>query len=505
MPDPASSEAHSPEASSPLETDASTGTPEGAQSYEALMREVFSEVAIDKAAVRRLKLEGQGVPTFVAEWLVSREKRRRPEATDEELRDAVYQFVREHLPRKRQKEALRNRLHNGETLKILDHFRASIDLRRDRKRIHVPSLDETGEIDAHVADQQEGLLEGGMWGAGKLVYESPDRSETGEGTVWLRAFEPLQAAAVDLDYYCEQRARFSTRQWLKVLLNSMGYNPDAYAGRRQIRLLTRLLPLVQKRVNLMELAPKGTGKSFMFSNLSRYARVISGGKTSPAVLFYNLNTKTPGLLTRYDAVVFDEAQTISFDQPGEVIGVLKDYMESGRFTRGDKHATSGCGIVFLGNIEIGPSGTPASRVLFDELPDFLGEPAFIDRIHGILPGWQLPKIQNNSPARSLGLKADYFSKILQELRGRGDYEGFVREHSRITGDGSEIMRNRKAVERLAAGYLKLFFPDLNVEPEAYETYCLAPAIDLRERVCRQLHLLDRGEYEATSLDGVFKE
>ena len=468
-------------------------------SYEPIAREAFAEVVVDKGLTRSLRLEEQGIPTFVAEWLADRELRRQPEASLAELDAGVRAFVAEHLPRKEHKELLRNRLFNGDVLSVLDNFRATVDLKRGRQLVEIPSLDEKGEVDPSVLSQYEGLLAGGLWGAGKLVYVGPTAGE--KGAVWLRAFNPLQAADVDPAYYRAQRRRFSTEDWSALMVSSMGYNPAVYdTPRLRTLLLTRLLPLVQRRLNLIELAPKGTGKSFVFSNLSRHARVVSGGKVSPAVLFYNNSTNAPGLLTRYDTLVFDEAQTISFDNPGEVVGILKDYMESGRFTRGRQKASADCGVVFLGNIEMGYNGRPLRSVYFEALPSFLQETAFIDRLHGFVPGWEIPKIQADSPATGVALKADYFSEVLHGLRSDGSYDSFVEAHMELSGPGASTMRNVTAIKRLAAGYLKLFFPDQSPTPEEFEAYCLKPAAELRQRVCEQLANLDPGEFSTTAIE-----
>lgn len=470
-------------------------------SYEPIAKEAFYEVIIDKQLVRSLRLEDQGIPTFVGEWLIDRERQRLASDDLEALREHVYAFVAEHLPRKDQKEVLRNRLFNGEVLMLLDQFRASVNLARGRLQVEVPSLDERGEVDPTVLEQFKGLLQGGMWGAGKLVYQPPANPPRDKGAVWLRGFKPLQAADIDLEFFKAQRKLFSLEQWIALIINSMGYNPSVYATPRvRTLLLTRLLPLIQRRLNLMELAPKGTGKSFIFSNLSRHARLISGGKVSPAVLFYNNSTNTPGLLTAYDTVVFDEAQTIAFDNAGEMVGILKDYMESGRYTRGKQKVAADAGVAFLGNIPIGSDGRPQRRVLFDELPDFLRETAFIDRIHGLIPGWDIPKVQRDSPAERTALKADYFSEVLHRLRDEGEYDAFTEQHVRLSGAGANNMRNTTAIKRLATGYLKLLFPDLSVQKEQFETYCLQPAIELRQRVCDQLAILD-DEYKTTNISG----
>ena len=149
---------------------------------------------------------------------------------------------------------------------------------------------------------------------------------------------------------------------------------------------------------------------------------------------------------------------------------------------------------------MGLTGRPARRVLFDELPPFLRETAFIDRLHGLLPGWELPKIRRDSPACSLALKADYFGEILHRLRDDGSYDVYVESHARLIGPGAENMRNSKAIHRLTAGYLKLFFPDLRVTAKEFELYCLQPAIRLRLLICNQLSILD-AEYGVANIEG----
>lgn len=480
--------------------------PAETRSLDRLIKDNFEEVAVNKGLVRRLNLEEQGIPTFVAEWLIEKEKKESKNKGTKNIDKNVQQFIKKHLPSKYQKQSIKNSLQEGSRVKILDKFKVEINLKDDTKEAVIPSIDEKGKVSNSVVDKYEGLLEGGMWGAGELVYERPTSSSANDGAVRLDKFIPLQAADVNLNYYRETRSEFSTEEWICLLLRSMGYSPDFYDDEKtRIWLLTRLLPLVQKRINLIELGPKGTGKSFIFSNFSRYSRVISGGKTSPAVLFYNKNTNRPGLITQYDVLVFDEAQTISFTNPDEVVGILKDYMESGKFTRGNKRASSDCGVVFLGNVEIGEDGYPTDQILFNHLPEFLRKAAFITRIHGILPGWEIPKIGNQSPTTTTALKADFFSEILKRLRNEGDYDSYVNTYVHLDGEGAGNLRNNRAIKRLAAGYMKLFFPDLNPAPDEFKKYCLEPAISLRRKVCDQLRMIDPGEYGVVSIDGRFEQ
>jgi ATP-dependent Lon protease len=197
-------------------------------------------------------------------------------------------------------------------------------------------------------------------------------------------------------------------------------------------------------------------------------------------------------------VVFDEAQTISFDNPGEVIGVLKDYLESGRYTRGRQLATADAGVMLLGNVPIASSGKPSEGTIFRKLPEFLQETAFIDRIHGLIQGWELPRITTKAPARGIGFKADFFAEVLHALRNRGGYAEYTSSNMKIMG--TDDMRDKKAIERITSAYLKLLYPDLQLTKAEFEKYCIEPAIKLRQGIRDQLANMDP-EYKVVSIRG----
>lgn len=468
--------------------------------YSNKVKKIFGEVCIDKSLCLKAGLLERSIPTFVGEWLID-EFCPDGQLSTENI-DKLNNFINEHLPTKDQKEEIKNRLANNETLTLIDRFNVTIELKTLEKRLKIPCIDETGYIENYLIDKYPLLLRGGIWGAGRLLYHPPDpESRRKWGEIWLTDFKPLQIASLDLDYYCEQRSQFTLNEWKDVLLNSMGYNPQSYNVNQQYILLTRLIPIVQSRINIVEFAPKGTGKSFIYSNLSRYVRMISGGKVTAAVLFYHLVTNQPGLLTQYDLVVFDETQSISFDNPGEVIGILKDYLESGRFTRGKQLATAAAGIMFLGNIPIGSNGLPREPILFKNVPEFLRETAFIDRLHGLIPGWKLPRISVSSPSKGIGLKADYFSEVLHLLRDRGEYDEYVSKHMKISGTND--MRDIKAIKRITTGYLKLLFPDLKLSSYDFLNYCVKPSVNLRQIIREELAKMDP-EYKVITIIGDVK-
>jgi len=250
--------------------------------------------------------------------------------------------------------------------------------------------------------------------------------------------------------------------------------------------------MVQNRVNIMELAPKGTGKSTVFSKLSRYVWLISGGVVTRAQLFYNMKDKTDGVIAFYDAIILDEVQTIKFTDPGEIIGALKGYLENGEYRVMGYRGTSESGFVILANIKIGSDGIPANKFLLSELPEFLQETAFLDRFHGIIPGWRLKKIDKKALLKSgYALRADYFYELLKKLRKKAEYDDFVKKHLHATG----YIRDYKAVERISTGLLKLLYPDLSlVDTELFEKYCVNYARELRQIIREQLSLKD-SEYE----------
>jgi len=471
--------------------------------YQEKAKEIFGEICIDKALVQKVGLE-RNLPSYVAEWIIDRYT---PKGElDLEAKTKIRDFINEHLPSKRQKEFLRNKLLNGESITILDDISVSINLETGKRNLKIPSLDIYNAcIEKHIVDNYPLLLCGGIWGAGKFTYHlrEEDIGKYGnkkffgkeKGEIWLTDFKPMQIGKIDMDYYCESRSYFTFDEWRSMLINSIGYNPNAFSPSQQHLLLLRLLPVVQNRINLIELSPKGTGKSWIYINLSNYIRMVSGGKVTPAVLFYNNASNTPGLLVKHDVVVLDECQSISFENPGEVIGILKGFLEAGYFTRGKQKVTSEAGIIMLANIPIDSSGRPQSENLFENLPEFLRETAFIDRLHGILPGWELPKFNSNMISKGTGFKADFFAEVLHLLRDRSGYLEYIKENCTIESDN---IRDKIAIWRLAAGLLKLLFPNLNVRQEELHEFCLKPALSLRQRIRNQLSFLDP-EYKSIEI------
>ncbi|MGD0496187.1 MAG: BREX system Lon protease-like protein BrxL [Candidatus Bathyarchaeia archaeon] len=458
------------------------------EAFEQKALDYYGEVIIDKNLIHQAGFGARSIPTYVGEWILSNfaEKGTLTEKTRQQIAD----FLAKYLPSKGQKEEIKNKLINMETVHLLDDYSVEVNLKIGQRRLRIPLLDMN---DAFIVDSivegNELMLTSGVWGIGELQYVPP--SIYGEkGQVWMRSFKPFQIHSIDVNYFAECRHYFDTHEWIDLMVSSIGFNPLALTERQKIVLLTRIIPLIEPRVNMVELAPKGTGKSFVYDNLSRYARVIGGGKVSPAVLFHNVATGTPGIVTRYDAIVLDEVQSIRGDSAGEVIAQLRVYLESGRFSRGKTMGTSECGFVMMGNISLDENRKPihADDGLFNEIPNFLRETAFIDRIHGLISGWDLPRVTKDTPSRYLGFKGDFFSEILHSLRKDVRFADYVSINMQL--ENCQDLRDRKAITRLATGFMKLLFPSLEPTHEDFVNYCVKPAVELRQRVRDELHKMD---------------
>jgi len=449
------------------------------------VKEHFPDVALNKAIVEKIGLRDKPIPLYVVDWLVSRYSKE-----DQIDINALNAFMEKYLPDKNRKERIKHRLKEGEKVKLLDALKVVVDLAKGEDIAILSSLN-LGKlrIPPVIVKANPVLLYGDTWGQIELSYKINE--EINRGEVWVEKFRIMQTGDIDFNYFVKQRKYFTLEEWIDMLIASMGYNPDYYTLKQKTYILLRLVPMVQPHVNIIELAPKGTGKSTVFSKLSRYVWLISGGVVTRARLFYNMKDKTEGIIALYDVIVLDEVQTIKFTEPGEIIGALKGYLESSEYRVMGHRGTAEAGFVILANIQIGSDGFPVNKFVLQELPEFLQETAFIDRFHGIIPGWKIPRIEKIS-LLSCGyvLRSDYFYEVLHLLRKKTEYSDFVKIHLHSTGD----VRDVRAVEQISTGLLKLFYPDLNVSIENLEKFCVDTGKELRQLVREQMAIKDR-EYK----------
>lgn len=449
--------------------------------FEKRFREVFGPLAVDKRRLPSSSLTKLGVPAYVAEWILEEIVPGNGTLTENELA-TLQKFASQMLPRRNEQNVYRNRLLGGGTVSLLAFMNVEVDLTRTKQdrfaRIPVLGFNDCWISDA-IVENNESLLRQGMWGIIELTRRD-DGIEVG-------GFEPMQAN-VNIKEFYKKRGEFSDDEWRELMLSSCGYNPGAYGVNQQIYVLSRLLPLVQKNMHLMELAPKGTGKSFIYENISPRVYLTSGNIT-PAVLFINNATGQEGLLARYDVVVIDEVQRIKLEYPEEVISNLKIYLANGRIRRGGKaDISSDCALVMLANVPLTEDLQPDSDLLVQTLPRFMHETAFLDRFKGIIPGWRIPKFHQDCVASGLGLKADFFSDALTSMRFETHQDEWVR--SVIRFPEKTPIRDQEAILNIASGLVKILYPDLHVSTDSFINFCLQPAIEMRQLVRNQLWQLD---------------
>ena len=273
----------------------------------------------------------------------------------------------------------------------------------------------------------------------------------------------------------------------------MDYNAGGYKNEEEkLTMLTRLLPFVEKRLNLIELAPKGTGKSYLFGRVSRYGWLSSGGVMSRAKMFYDISKRTEGLVSGHDFITLDEVQTISFTDVDEMRAALKGYLESGVFTVGNYEGTASSGVILCGNISKETMDNDGTTDMFRELPAVFHESALIERFHGFIKGWKIPRMTDDLKISGWALNSEYFCSILHELREDTTYRGVVDKLVAVPEDADT--RDTEAVKRIATAYLKLLFPHVrkpkDIKARDFNRYCLRRACNMRATIKMQLGIMD---------------
>lgn len=455
------------------------------------IREVFGTATVYKNPNNDEIFIGRNLPSFVKDYLIAIH-------TDSDgtlNREALIAFLDQHLPTVQ--NSVPARLMNGEVLTLLTRFEVFTNIALNRTQFQIPEMgikSRDTNIPSYVVDQYpEDLIDGLKWGLIKLVYIPPTDGD--RGYIEMTKFKPFRPLEkLDLAAFREGRKQFTTDEWIDVLISSTEYTPGSFKNKTEkLEFLSRLLPFIEPRLNFIELAPKGTGKSYVFGNLSKFVWLIGGGKVSRAKLFYDKARKTPGIMYNHDLVALDEIQSISFTDNMEMRSFLKNYLEFGRTKVDDYEFMSECGLMLLGNIPLSESGFPLSDNYLDELPEAFKESALLDRFQGFIEGWLLPRITTDMALRDWTLNVEFFSEVMHQLRIAPEYAKIVSESIVIPG-GSD-MRHVKAVQRTATAYLKLLFPhvtkkeDLNASD--FYTYCLKPAIHRRDIIRRQCAIMDR--------------
>ncbi|MBR2507923.1 MAG: BREX system Lon protease-like protein BrxL [Bacilli bacterium] len=449
----------------------------------------FANMAIYKDPTNTNSLfVGRNLPSFVKDFILKRFIKENGKI-DEQLLTA---WLDEVIPQ----ESVKDKLGQGEQLTLLVRFIVYIDLVKNIYRFAIPDLGiklNEGRIPEYVFSQHKGtLVDGELWGIIKVcLLPDDDGKKFHVEMVDYKPFKPYKS--VDMSYLREARQHFTTTEWIDFILSAMEYDASGFKSMQQkIEFLTRLLIFVEPRLNVIELAPKGTGKSYVFGNLSKYGWLVSGGKVTRAKLFYDKQKQQNGILKNHDFTAFDEIQTIEFQEPAEIQAALKSYLESGKTTIDNNEFSSECGLMLMGNIPLNAERRPISYRYFDSLPKHFKESALLDRFHCFIEGWHLPRINKSMIFKGWTVNVEYFSEILHTLRTQNQYSLLFDEL--VTFEKDTDIRDFNAVKRITTAYMKLLFPhwirkeDVNIDE--FETYCLLPAIRRRGIIKEQCHNID---------------
>ena len=454
------------------------------------IRQNFTAMAIYKDPDSTNSLfTGRNLPSFVKDFLL----KRYIDLDGNLNRSGLTNFLDIVIPMN--PSEVKEKLYAGH-LTLLCRFIIYIDLVKNIKRFSIPDMGiklNEGQIPDYVCDKHKGeLVDGETWGIIKIcLMPDPDGKKNHVEMIDYKPFKPY--SSVDVNYLADARKNFTTLEWIDLLLSAMEYDPDGFESLTQkVEFLTRLLIFVEPRLNVIELAPKGTGKSYVFGNLTKYGWLVSGGKVTRAKLFWDKQKQQNGIIKNHDFTAFDEIQTIVFQEPSEIQAALKSYLESGKTTIDNQEFSSECGLMLMGNIPLNAQKLPVSERYFDNLPENFRESALLDRFHCFIEGWKLPRINTSMILKGWTLNVEYFSEILHSLRTQNIYSQLYDRLVDIAPNTD--MRDAKAVKRIATAYMKLFFPHWrtlqDVDRNEFETFCLNPALNRRGIVKEQCHNID---------------
>jgi ATP-dependent Lon protease len=459
------------------------------------LKQSFPQMVVHKSPEQGRYFSTLNLPSFIRDWLVMKFANENGEINKDEVAD----YVNRVIPKKEQwKRISYDMTQNLQTAKFLTRVKVDIDIPTRRAYFSLPDFGIPKKRDEAVVgweiiekNKKELLSPDSVWGIVELICEDDD--DSGMSIIKMVGFSPFCPYNIDVDYYTEARKNFTTNEWIDILLSAIDYNPTGYIDENQkLTMLARLLPFIEKRVNLIELAPKGTGKSYVYSQISKYGWLVSGGSISRAKMFYDIGKKTHGLVSHYDYVAFDEIQSITFPDKNEMQGALKGYLESptGEYRVGDGRGTGESGVILLGNIDT--SIMDVNGNMFVKLPIIFQESALIDRFHGFIKGWDIPRMKESLKVSGWALNVEYFSEILHMLRNEMVYRGVVDDVLSVPKNADT--RDTEAIKRLCTGFMKLLFPNYrkveDLDIQEFGKYCLQPSLKMRGIIKTQLGIID---------------
>jgi ATP-dependent Lon protease len=466
---------------------------------DRLANEAYPGRVVRKDLVRQVKV-GANVPVYVLEFLLGKYCASDDPAAIATGLQVVNQTLQENFIRPDESEKAKADLKRKGKHRLIDKVDVRLVASEDKFWAHLANFgDKYVNIPEDIVYRYDRLLGGGAWCQIDLVY-SVTADEVQKRPFYIQALKPIQVATFDLDEYATGRTQFSRDEWIDLLMRSIGLEPEHFDLRSKLLAVLRLVPMAERNYNLIELGPWGTGKSFVYRETSPNAVLISGGRVSVAQLFVNLSSGRIGLLGMWDAVAFDEVAGLEMSDP-TVVNMLKDYMESGSFARGKEEAPAEASIVLIGNTSRPHQELVGTSHLFADLPKAMIDPAFLDRLHYYLPGWEVPKLEQRLFTRHFGMVSDYLAEALRQLRKRT----FVQAIDQDFALGTHLSaRDEKAVRKTVSGLLKILHPDGEWTHAELREY-LEFAMEGRRRVKEQLKKLAAHDYAKTAFSYIERD
>lgn len=460
------------------------------------MKDAFDEMLVYKDLSKNGIVSTFKLPSFMRDWVVKRFQDDDGNMDIEEASD----FIKTYIPKKSDWKAIQNRIvTQNERVKFLGRVSVNIDIKSQDVSFALPdfgiSYKET-YISPEVWQECSDILlrSEESWGIMELGYLFPDDNKK-TGRIQMMSFKDFCPYTIDLDEFKDARAMFTLDEWVDIVLGAVDYNPKGYANSTQkFAVMKRLLPFVEKNLNLIELAPAGTGKSYLFGQISRYGWLVSG-KASRAQLIYNRSSRRDGVVAYKDFVALDEIREAEYMKDTEMHSALQQIMEKKSYTSDDGHQVNvDAGIVFLGNIT--GDNMNEYMFMFNELPAPFHRSPFLDRIHGFIRGWgDLPRMNDDMKAKGWALNTEYYTTIMHELRDDPVYRNVV-EDMLVLPEKADT-RDTEAIRRICTAYMKILFPHItkadDMQPFEFDSYCLQPAKEMRSIIRMQMGLIDPKE------------
>lgn len=425
------------------------------------------------------------VPTYVLEYLLGQYCATDDEATIADGIETVRSIITQHFVHRDEANVIKSSIREKGSHRIIDKLSVKLNDKEDRYEAYFSNLGLNGvPVPVHFIKDYPKLLSEGVWCIVNMAYEMVE--ERGHVPWLVETIKPIQISSIDIDDYKQIRKAFSKEEWIDLMMQSIGLNPEEFGGRSKLLQLTRLIPFAENNYNLIELGPKGTGKSHIYSELSPHGILLSGGEVSKAKLFVNNSNGEIGLVGYWDVVAYDEFAGKTKRADRGLVDIMKNYMANRSFSRGTNVYQAEASMVFVGNTDHSVPYMLKHSDLFEALPKDYYDTAFLDRIHAYLPGWEVKKLRNEMFSGDYGFIVDYLAEVLKHMRKEDhtkDYQKYFSLSSTIT------TRDKTAIEKTFSGLVKVIYPHGEFS-EAEGKELMDFAIECRKRVKDQLRKMD---------------